>query len=93
MSTARPLQLTFSRPEMGAKAAATALVPVVSTPRESRAQPVPSPDPSFVAQLIANAARLADRRRWPRDRGADARDAYARRGGAADAGAQTRQTV
>jgi hypothetical protein len=70
-----------------------ALVPVVSTPRASPAQQLPSPDSSFVTQLIANAERLADRRRWPRDRGADARDAYADQHGASIAGMKTGRMI
>jgi hypothetical protein len=57
--------------------ASTALVPVVASSQwEPPAGHVPTPAPTFVTQLIADAERFADRRRWPRDRAADALSAY-----------------
>jgi len=77
MPTARPLQLTCQRPDARTAPASTAVVAVVaSTQWTPPAEPLPSPDPTFVTQLIADAERLADRRRWPRDRAADALSAY-----------------
>lgn len=77
MPTTRPLRLTYLRPDASATPAATALVPVVaSTQRAPPTQPVPPPDPIFVTQLIASAEQLKERRRWPRDRAADACSAY-----------------
>jgi hypothetical protein len=52
----------------------------------------PTPDPIFVTQLIANAERLADRRRWSRDRAADVFSAYAQRG-TMGAGQTTRHMI
>jgi hypothetical protein len=96
MPAPRPLQLTsFLRPDESAKPASTALVPVVaSTQWVPPAQRVPSPDPTFVTQLIANAEQLAERRRWPRDSAADALSAYhARQHRAYGAGLKTRQMI
>jgi len=77
MPTARPLQLTTPRPDARATPASTALVPVVASSQwEPPAGHVPTPAPTFVTQLIADAERFADRRRWPRDRAADALSAY-----------------
>jgi hypothetical protein len=71
------LELTYLRPGESAKPAATGLVPAVAaTQWVPPARHVPAPDPTFVTQLIAGAERLADRRRWPRDRAADALSAY-----------------
>jgi len=95
MPAARPLELTDLRPDASAAPAATAVVPVAaSTQRLPPTQPLPSPDPSFVTQLIAAAERLADRRRWPRDRAADALSAYgAHRHRILGAGPKTRQMI
>jgi hypothetical protein len=93
MPTARPLELTCLRPETSATPAATALVPVVATQWVPPAEHVPSPDPTFVTQLIADAERLADRRRWPRDRAADALSAYDAHQPVFGAGLKTRQMI
>jgi hypothetical protein len=95
MPAPRPLQLTYLRPDESAKLASTALVPVVaSTQWIPPVQRVPSPDPTFVMQLIANAEQLAERRRWPRDSAADAPSAYdARKHRAYRAGLKTRQMI
>jgi hypothetical protein len=91
MSTTRPERLTYLRSGRSAKPASTALVPVVaSTQWTPRAPHLPSPDPTFVTQLIANAEQLAERRRWPRDRATDALAAY-RPHRALDAGMKTRR--
>lgn len=77
MSATRPEQLTYLRPEAAAKPASTALVPVVTSAQLlPPPQPFPTPDPTFVTQLIANNQQSAERRRWPRDRAADAFSAY-----------------
>ena len=88
MPATRPLQLTYLRSGESAKPASRALVPVVAS-----MQHVPAPDPTFVTQLIANAEELADRRRWPRDRAADASSAYAHQHRAFGAGHKTRQMI
>ena len=81
MPATQPLQLTYLRPQDGfdasAKPASTALMPVVaSTQWVPPAPRIPSPDPTFVTQLIASAEQFAERRRWPRDSAADAFSAY-----------------
>ena len=94
MSATRPLQLTYLSAADSVKLASTALVPFVeSTQWAPAAQRVPSPDPTFVTQLIANAEQLAERRRWPRDRTADAFSAYAPQRRACGAGLKTRQMI
>jgi hypothetical protein len=88
------LQLTYLRAGESAKPASTALVPLAeSTQWVPPAPRFPAPDPTFVTQLIANAERLADRRRWPRDRATDAFSAYARQRGTMGAGQTTRQMI
>ncbi len=89
MPTARPLQLTTPRPD------ASATLPVVASSQwEPPAGHVPTPAPTFVTQLIADAERFADRRRWPRDRAADALSAYgAHPHRAFGAGPKTRQMI
>jgi hypothetical protein len=92
MSATGPERLTYLRPEESAKPASKALVPVAQSGQWEPPTPgLPSPDPTFVTQLIANAEQLADQRRWPRDRAADAFSAYARR--AHGAGSKTRQMI
>ena len=95
MPTARPLQLTNLRPRTSATPASTAVVPfVASTQWEPPPGYLPTPAPTFVTQLIADAERRADRRRWPRDRAADARSAYgAHSHRAFGAGLKTRQMI
>jgi hypothetical protein len=94
MPTTRPLQLTYLRPNASATPASTAVIPVVAStqwiPQAMRLPP--SPDPTFVTQLIANAEQLAERRRWPRDRAADANSAYHQHR-VFGAGLKTRQTI
>ena len=93
MPATRPLQLTYLRPAGSATPAPTAIVPFVqATQWVPPAQRVPSPDPTFITQLIANAEQLAERRRWPRDRAADAASAY-RMHHAFGTGLRTRQTI
>jgi hypothetical protein len=94
MSATRPLQLTSFRPAEGAKLASTALVPFVDATQWAPPAPrYPSPDPTFVTQLIANAELLAERRRWPRDNAADALSAYARQRRTSGAGLTTTQII
>jgi hypothetical protein len=94
MSVTRPLQLTYLRPAGSAKPASTAIVPIVDTAQRLPPAPrFPSPDPTFVTQLIANAEQIAERRRWPRDRAADALSAYAARRRSTGAGLKTRQMI
>jgi hypothetical protein len=93
MPATRLLELTYLRPDASAKPTSTALVPVVAaTQWAPPAGHPPSPDPTFVTQLIANAERLAERRRWPRDRAADASFAY-RADRRPVYGAKTRQMI
>ncbi|WP_245286902.1 hypothetical protein [Bradyrhizobium sp. Tv2a-2] len=94
MSATRPLQLTYLRPAESAKPASTAIVPVVDAAQWVPPAPrFPSPDPTFVTQLIANAEQLAERRRWPRDSAADARSAYTPPRRNTGAGLKTRQMI
>src|SRR6516164_5377725 len=94
MSATRPLQLNYLRAGESAKPPSTALVPLVESAQWVPPAPrFPAPDPTFVTQLIANAERLADRRRWPRDRAADACSAYAHQRGTMGAGQTTRQVL
>lgn len=95
MPTARPLQLTCRRSDARITPASTAVMAVVAaTQWVPPAEPLPSPDPTFVAQLIADAERFADRRRWPRDRAADASSAYgAHQHDAFSAGLKTKQMI
>jgi hypothetical protein len=93
MPTTRPLQLTYLRPDASTKPASTAAVSVMAPAQwVPPAQRLPSPDPTFVTQLIANAEQLAERRRWPRDRAADASSAYAHPH-IHGTGLKTRQTI
>jgi hypothetical protein len=93
MPTTRPWQLTYRRLDAGAEPASTAVVPLVaSTQWAPPAARFPSPDPTFVTQLIASAEQLAERRRWPRDRAADASSAYAHPH-LYGTGLKTRQTI
>jgi hypothetical protein len=92
MPTTRPLQLTDARPDQSEESASTALVPAVSSTQWVPPKCLPSPDPTFVTQLIANAEQLAERRRWPRDRAADAFSAYHTHR-AFSTGLKTRQTI
>ena len=94
MPTARPLQLTCSRPDASVAPDSTAVTVVASEQWVPPAEALPSPDPIFVTQLIADAERLADRRRWPRDRAADALSAYgAQQHHASGAGLKTKQVI
>jgi len=94
MPTTRPLQLTHLRPDASAKPASTAMVPVAIPAQWVSPTPrLPSPDPTFVTQLIANAEQRAERRRWPRDRAADASLAYAHPHHAYVAGLKTRRMI
>jgi hypothetical protein len=94
MPATRLLQLTYHRPIGGAKPASMGLVPLMeATQPISSVPPVPSPDPTFVTQLIANAQQLTERRRWPRDRAADALSAYACQRRPIGAELKTRQTI
>ncbi len=94
MPAPEPEQLTCCRPDQGATSVSTALVPVAASSTHSvpPAQQLPSPDPTFVTQLIASARQLAERRRWPRDRAADANSAYHQHR-VFGAGLKTRQTI
>ena len=94
MSATRPLQLTYLRPAEGAKPASMAVAPFVEATRWVVPAPrLPPPDPTFVIQLIANAEQRAERRRWPRDRAADALSAYAPQRRAIGAGRKARETI
>ena len=89
------MELTDLRPDATAAPASTAVVTVAAAAQGlPPAEPLASPDPTFVTQLIADAERLADRRRWPRDRAADALTAYgAHQHRAFGAGLKTRQMI
>ena len=95
MPIAPPLPFTCRKPDAGAAPASTAVVPAAAPVQwAAPAERFPAPDPTFVTQLIANAEKLADRRRWPRDRTADAFSAYgAHQHPVFGAGLKTRQTI
>ena len=93
MSALQPARLACLTPTTRpGELAATALVPVLEVAHRAAPVRVPSPDPTFVAQMMAGAQQQAERRRWPRDRAADAFSAYHARK-PRPTGSRTRQTV
>jgi len=69
----------------------TALVPMVQTVQWLRKAPLPRPDPSFVAQLIANAEHLPQTSRLRRASSEDAQLAYGGKRPLGSVAARTRQ--
>jgi hypothetical protein len=73
--------------------AGTALVPLMPTLRWVRKAPLPRPDPSFVAQLIANAEQLPQTSRLRRGSSEDAQLAYGGKRPLQSVSARTRQVA
>jgi hypothetical protein len=73
--------------------AGTALVPLMPTLRWVHKAPVPRPDPSFVAQLIANAEQLPQTSRLRRASCEDAQMAYGNKRPLQSVSARTRQVA
>ena len=73
--------------------AGTALVPLMPTLRWVRKAPLSRPDPSFVAQLIANAEHLPQTSRFRRASSEDAQMAYGSKHPLPSVSARTRQVA
>ena len=71
----------------------TALVPMTPTLQSTGKSPLPRPDPSFVAQLIANAEHLPQTSRLRRATPADAQLAYGSKRPLGSVSARTRQVA
>lgn len=71
--------------------AGTALVPLLPTLQRAHKAPLPRPDPSFVAQLIANAEHLPQASRLRRGSSEDAQMAYGGKHALQSVSARTRQ--
>ncbi|WP_027553381.1 hypothetical protein [Bradyrhizobium sp. Cp5.3] len=71
----------------------TALVPMTPTLQWVHKVPLPRPDPSFVAQLIANAEHLPQASRLRRASPEDARMAYGSKRPLPSVSARTRQVA
>ena len=94
MSATRPERLTYLLDEESAKPASQALVPVVQSAQWVPPAPrFPSPDPTFVTQLLACAEQLTRRGPCACDSAADALSAYARQSRGCGAGFKTRQMI
>jgi hypothetical protein len=93
MSAPRPRLLTHDEPSP--KPTARALAPFAEPAQWSRpATQVPSPDPTFVAQLIANAEQFAQAGHYPPENTTDAFSAYrARQHRGFGAGRLTRRMI
>ena len=79
--------------EATARQASTALVPLTPVLQWVRKAPVTRPDPSFVAQLIANAEHLPQAGRLRRGSSEDARVAYGGKRMLASVSSRTRQVA
>ncbi|MCK1357426.1 hypothetical protein [Bradyrhizobium sp. 199] len=79
--------------EKAERQAATALVPLMPTLCWVHKAPMPRPDPSFVAQLIANAEHLPQTSRLRRASSEDAQMAYGSKRPLQSVGARTRQVA
>ncbi|MBR0778005.1 hypothetical protein JQ625_24505 [Bradyrhizobium diazoefficiens] len=71
----------------------TALVPMTPTLQWIHKAPLPRPDPSFVAQLIATAEHAPQTSRLRRARPEDAQEAYTGKRALESVAARTRQVV
>jgi hypothetical protein len=79
--------------EAGESGACTELVPLTPTLQWVHKAPVPRPDPSFVAQLIANAEHMPQASRLRRATPADAGLAYGHKRPLPSVTARTRQVA
>lgn len=79
--------------EEAERQAGTALVPLMPTLQWVHKAPMPRPDPSFVAQLIANAEHLPQASRLRRASSQDAQMAYGSKRPLPSVSARTRQVA
>lgn len=79
--------------EEAKRQAGTALVPLMPTLQWVHKAPMPRPDPSFVAQLIANAEHLPQGSRLRRASSEDAQMAYGSKHPLQSVSARTRQVA
>ncbi|MCJ9702602.1 MULTISPECIES: hypothetical protein [unclassified Bradyrhizobium] len=79
--------------EEAKRRAGTALVPLMPTLQWVHKAPMPRPDPSFVAQLIANAEHLPQASRLRRASSEDAQMAYGSKHPLQSVSARTRQVA
>jgi hypothetical protein len=85
--------LSTDRSDEAETGTGTALVPLTRTLRSVHKAPLPRPDPSFVAQLIASAEHLPQASRLRRASPADARTAYSSKHPLPSVSARTRQVA
>ncbi|NUR14486.1 MAG: hypothetical protein HOQ20_21980 [Bradyrhizobium sp.] len=85
--------LSTDRSDAADNGTGTALVPLMPTLRWVHKAPMPRPDPSFVAQLIANAEHLPQTSRLRRASSEDAQMAYGSKRPLGSVSARTRQVA
>ncbi|WP_426612165.1 hypothetical protein [Bradyrhizobium sp. McL0616] len=85
--------LSTDRSDEAENGTGTALVPMLPTLAWAHKAPLPRPDPSFVAQLIANAEHLPQASRLRRGSSEDARMAYGGKRPLGSVTARTRQVA
>lgn len=85
--------LSTDRSDAADNGTGTALVPVLPILQWVHKTPLPRPDPSFVAQLIANAEHLPQASRLRRASSEDAQTAYGSKRPLQSVSARTRQVA
>ena len=85
--------LSTDRTDAADNGTGTALVPLLPVLQWVHKTPLPRPDPSFVAQLIANAEHLPQASRLRRASSEDAQTAYGGKRPLQSVSARTRQVV
>ncbi|MDA9478181.1 hypothetical protein XI03_27630 [Bradyrhizobium sp. CCBAU 65884] len=85
--------LSTDRTDAADNGTGTALVPVLPILQWVHKTPLPRPDPSFVAQLIANAEHLPQASRLRRASSEDAQTAYGGKRPLQSVSARTRQVA
>ncbi|MBB4393096.1 hypothetical protein [Bradyrhizobium sp. ERR14] len=85
--------LSTDRSDAADSGTGTALVPVLPILQWVHKTPLPRPDPSFVAQLIANAEHLPQASRLRRASSEDAQTAYGGKRPLQSVSARTRQVA
>jgi hypothetical protein len=85
--------LSTDRSDLADNGTGMALVPLLPTLQWVKKAPLPRPDPSFVAQLIANAEHLPQTSRLRRASSDDARMAYGSKRPLPSVTARTRQVA
>ncbi|MBB4257488.1 MULTISPECIES: hypothetical protein [unclassified Bradyrhizobium] len=85
--------LSTDRSDAADSGTGTALVPVLPILQWVHKTPLPRPDPSFVAQLIANAEHLPQASRLRRASSEDAQTAYGDKRPLQSVSARTRQVA